>query len=225
MFSSKMTLLLSVGITALSFGTISSASASNTLFMPTPSRHSAQLNILYVGEEQIGVGAQNFVQNMAERALSFLSDPNLQQDTKKQKFQKLLDSSFDMKTIGRFALGRYWRTSSAEEKKEYFKLFNEMVVEVYANRFGEYKGQLFEARSFRDAGKNDTIVNSHVISPDGSSNIEVDWRVRYKEGQYKIVDVIVEGVSMSVTQRSDFASVIQRGGGDIQVLLAHLRTQ
>ena len=47
--------------------------------------------------------------------------------------------------------------------------------------------------------------------------------MRYKDGKYKVIDIIVEGVSMSVTQRSDFSSVIQRGGGNVQVLIDHLR--
>ncbi len=51
----------------------------------------------------------------------------------------------------------------------------------------------------------------------------VDWRVRQVGGGYKVVDILVEGVSMALTQRSDFASVIQRGGGDIEVLLEQLR--
>lgn len=225
MISGKTTFLLSAGILALSLSFPVSAKASERALSPLPSSHTSKLDALYVSEDQKGIGAQNFVQNMAERALDFLSNPNLSQSVKRARFQELLDSSFDMKTIGRFALGRYWRTSSDSEKKEYFKLFNKMVVDVYANRFGEYKGQVFEARQYRNTGKNDVIVTSYIISKEDGADIQVDWRVRYKNGRYKIIDVIVEGVSMTVTQRSDFASVIQRGGGDIQVLLAHLRTQ
>src|SRR5690606_5730149 len=108
------------------------------------------------------------------------------------------------------------------QRKEYMTLFRQMVVNVYSARFGEYKGQKFETRSFRALDDKDTLVTSFIVPLDGPE-IQVDWRVRYKDGRYRIVDVIVEGVSMSVTQRSDFAAVIQRGGGDVQVLLAHLR--
>jgi phospholipid transport system substrate-binding protein len=62
-----------------------------------------------------------------------------------------------------------------------------------------------------------------IVSPEGKPPVKVDWRVRNKDGRYKIVDVLVEGVSMSLTQRSDFSSVIQAGGGDVQVLLNHLK--
>ena len=72
------------------------------------------------------------------------------------------------------------------------------------------------------AGKNDVLVTSYIV-PDAGSKVQVDWRVRNKNGSYQIIDVIIEGVSMTMTQRSDFSSVIQRGGGDFEVLLAHLR--
>lgn len=171
---------------------------------------------------KLAAGAQGFVQGMAQKALNFLGDEKMSQDQKTASFRKLLQDSFDMETIGRFALGRYWRVATPAQQKEYQSLFREMVVKVYSNRFHEYRGQKFETRSVRADGDKDAIVTSFIIPAQGPE-VQVDWRVRHKNGQYKVVDVIVEGVSMSVTQRSDFASVIQRGGGDVDVLLAQLR--
>ena len=170
----------------------------------------------------VGSGAESFIQSMATRALGFLGNAGLSQEQKKSSFRGLLNESFDLETIGRFVLGRYWKTSTAQQRTEYLGLFRKMVVEVYATRFGDYKGQKFETRGHRADGEKDTIVTSYIVPGDGPE-VQVDWRVRYKGGRYQIVDVIVEGVSMSVTQRSDFAAVIQRGGGDMQVLLTHLR--
>lgn len=167
-------------------------------------------------------GAEQFIQGMATRALQFLANTGMSQDQKKASFRGLLNDSFDLDTIGRFVLGRYWKTSTEAQRQEYLQLFRRMVVDVYAKRFGDYKGQKFETRGSRADGEKDTIVTSYIMPGEGPE-VQVDWRVRYKNGRYQIVDVIVEGVSMSVTQRSDFAAVIQRGGGDVQVLLAHLR--
>lgn len=175
-------------------------------------------------DENMGKGAQNFVDNMAGRAIEFLGSPQLSESAKKAEFSKLLRDSFDLDTIGRFALGTSWRRASEAQRKEYMGLFRQMVVDVYSARFGEYKGQKFVTRGNRSLDEKDTLVNSFIVPPDGPE-VQVDWRVRYKDGRYRIVDVIVEGVSMSVTQRSDFAAVIRRGGGDVQVLLAHLRGQ
>jgi len=175
-----------------------------------------------VSTDQVGKGAQEFVDSMAQRAINFLGDEKLDQEQKQKKFGSLLQDSFDMDTIGRFALGRYWRVATPEQRKEYQRLFRDMVVKVYSDRFKEYKGQKVEVRNVRVDGEKDALVTSFIVSED-SPEVQVDWRVRYKDGKYRIIDVIVEGVSMSVTQRSDFASVIQRGGGDVEVLLAHLK--
>lgn len=180
------------------------------------------LSVVTVSTEDVGMGAQKFIDGMAQRALDFLANTTLSQEQKTNEFRKLLQDSFDLETIGRFALGRYWRTATPEQRKEYQKLFREMVVQVYSERFKGYEGQHMETRSYRIDGDNDTIVTSFIV-PKDDAEIQVDWRVRYKNGRYQIVDVIVEGVSMSVTQRSDFSSTIQRGGGDIEVLFAHLK--
>lgn len=180
------------------------------------------ININGEANSEIGAGAQNFVQTMANRGIDFLSNDAMKAEQKTTAFKKLLQNSFDMKTIGRFSLGRYWRVATTEERNEYLKLFERMVLNVYTQRFSGYEGQKFETRGFRSDGSKDTIVISFIV-PEKGPEVQVEWRIRYKNGHYKVVDVIVEGVSMSVTQRSDFSSVIQRGGGNIQVLLTHLR--
>ncbi len=175
-----------------------------------------------VGQD-IATGAQNFVQSMAQRGIDFLGDTNLSPEARKEEFRKLLRSSYDMRTIGRFSLGTYWKTASKAQQEEYQKLFEKKIVDVYSARFSEYKGQKLDITGARAEGESDAIVTSYVVPSKGGEKVQVDWRVRNKGGSYKVIDVIVAGVSMAVTQRSDFASVIQRGGGDVNVLIDHLR--
>lgn len=170
--------------------------------------------------KQLG-DAEQFVSKLADSGIGFLSDGSLAGDEKSKRFRNLLQTNFDMNTIGRFALGRYWRTATPEQKNEYLSLFNEMIVGVYSRRFSEYQGQVLTVTGSRAEGANDAIVFS-VVKQESGPDISVDWRVRKSGNDYKVIDVIVEGVSMAMTQRSDFASVIQRGGGDVSVLLAHL---
>lgn len=180
--------------------------------------------VIAIVSDNIATGARDFVDRMGERAVAFLSDPSLGQEQRKAKFRSLLRDSYDMDTIARFALGRYWRLASTQQRKDYRSLFESMVVNVYARRFEDYKGQKFEVRSQRTDGDSDVLVNSYIVSGEGP-DVKVDWRVRYKNGKYRIVDVIVEGVSMAMTQRSEFSAVIQKGGGDVQVLIDHLKAQ
>ncbi len=169
-------------------------------------------------------GAKNFIASMGDRGINFLGNAAMSQEAKKAEFRSLLNESFDMSTIGRFSLGNYWRTATPAQQQEYLKLFNEMIIKVYSQRFSDYKGQKFQVNTARKESDKDTVVTSFIVPADGPQ-VQVDWRVRNKNGSYKVVDIVVEGVSMSVTQRSDFASVIQRGGGNVDVLLQHLRSE
>jgi len=167
--------------------------------------------------------AEKFVDMMASDAITFLGNADLSDTDKEKHFSELLNRSFDMATIGRFALGKYWRLASPEQRDEYQKLFREMIVEVYSRRFGEYDGQNLDIRGSRAGQKDDVTVNSVIVPQGSGQDVKVDWRLRKKNGQYKVIDVVVEGVSMALTQRSDFSSVIQRGGGEVSVLIEHLR--
>ncbi len=169
-----------------------------------------------------GDKAKSFIDKMGKDAISFLEDESLSSVQKQAKFRVLLQKNFDMGTIGRFALGKNWRVATPAQQNEYLKLFENMIVRVYSSRFNDYNGQNFNVVSARDTGKQDFLVTSYIVPPSGSK-VQVDWRVRDKNGSMKVIDVIIEGVSMSLTQRSDFSSVIQRGGGNIQVLIDHLK--
>ena len=166
--------------------------------------------------------AEKTIRDMAGRAIAFLGDEKLSQSQRKIQFRQLLRNNYDMKTIAKFALGRYWRAASDGQRQEYLGLFETMIVEVYSRRFEDYHGQEFVVKGSRTDEAGGVIVNSAIVQENGTE-VKVDWRVRNKDAGYKVIDVIVEGVSMALTQRSDFAAVIQRGGGDLNVLLAHMR--
>jgi len=169
-----------------------------------------------------GEAAQSMITNLGNQAMAVIADTSMTQDKKKAVFRTLLTGNFDMKTIGKFALGRYWRDTSDAQQAEYLKLYENMIVNVYTARFENYQGQKFTVIDNRvDADSGDVVVNS-TISGSGSP-VNVAWRVRPKGGSYKIIDVMVEGVSMAVTQRNDFAGVVQKGGNNVSALLDYLR--
>ena len=188
-----------------------------------PAQHAAQAPSLkqQVNTPDVAEQSQDFIRDIAQRGIGFIENSELSEEKRKEEFRTMLEDSFDMKTIGRFALGKYWRQATSEQQKEYLKLFEDMIVNVYTRRFGDYNGEKFEVVSAMEKGK-DVIVASKII-PKSGAPISVDWRVRKKNGHFVVVDIMVEGVSMALTQRSDFAAVIQRGGGKIDVLLEHLR--
>ena len=138
------------------------------------------------------------------------------------RFRLLYQAAFDGPGIAHFVLGRYWRSASEQEQQEFSKLFEDYVVFVYGTRLSNFSGEKFKIRGSR-TDESGTIVSTDVISPNGDAPIKIDWRLITDHGSFKINDVIIEGISMLVTQRSEFASVIQRHGGQVGDLLVMMR--
>jgi phospholipid transport system substrate-binding protein len=165
--------------------------------------------------------ATAFMNQMWSHALELLNKKTPAAE-RQARFRELFHNDFDSPGIARFVLGRYWRTASPEEQKEFLKLFEEYVVYVYTARLSDFEGEQFKINGERpDQGA--VIVSTDVITPGAPAPLKVDWRLVDDDGAYKISDVIVEGVSMLVTQRSEFASIIQRHGGQVQGLIDLMR--
>lgn len=164
----------------------------------------------------------DFIADLGDRAVRTLADGKLSDEDKKEKFRGLLREGFDIRTLGRFAVGRYWRKASKAQRNEYRELFTEYIVQTYAARFKQYSGEKLQVSEQRAAGKKDTIVKSQLIRPEGAP-VRIEWRVRDRKHKLLVIDIIVEGVSMAITQRDEFSSVIRRGGGDFATLLAVLK--
>lgn len=167
-------------------------------------------------------GAEKYVSNVAQQALDIINNKKISDDAAKKKFQSIMNKSFDIKTISRFTLGRYWRVATKDQQKEYTRLVEEVILNKYANRLLDYSGDTFEVVGGRELNETDSVVTMKV-KPQGQPEAVFAWRIRYKGGAYKIIDLSVEGVSMSVTHRSDFNAVIQRNGGQVQALLDALK--
>ena len=167
--------------------------------------------------------ASEFVTILADSAIEGLADQSLSSDARVRRVYNILVEGFDLPLISRFVLGAHWRRATAEQRAEYGVLFEQYLVNTYASLLGQYGGETFQIKGERVDGNNkDTIVSSEIIQKNGSVT-KVDWRVRRSAGAYKVIDIIFEGISLVITQRDEFASVIRREGAGIEGLLAELR--
>ncbi len=167
--------------------------------------------------------ATAFIQGLSDQAIASLTAPGISREEREARARVLLNDNFAVPTIGQFVLGRYWRTASDEERAEYLRLFEELIVVTYVDRFSRYSGERLRViNALSDTDSGDVTVNSEITRPAGAP-VQVGWRVRRVPPSFKIVDVIVEGVSMGQTQRSDFASVIRNNGGTLTPLLDEMR--
>jgi phospholipid transport system substrate-binding protein len=163
-----------------------------------------------------------FVTELGQKTLEIINQRPAKAE-RDQRFRAILHEGFDMEALSRFVLGPYWRSATDAQRKEFMNLFEDWIVSAYGERFSQYSGEQFKVVGQRPEGENATLVNSQIIRPNGGPPIKVDWRVSKSGGEYKINDVVVEGISLMVTQRQEFSSVIQRNGGQLEALLKILR--
>ncbi len=166
-------------------------------------------------------GANKFVRALADEAVTSLTGQSISDQEREQNLRKILRNYFDVKSIARLALGRYWKRASKSEKDQYMKLFEDLIVVTYSSRFKDYSN---EKLLIENTIANDKYVLVKSLVDRGAQQpIRVDWRITFPDGRYKIIDIVVEGVSMVQTQRSEFSSVIRRSGGKVEGLLTALR--
>lgn len=160
-------------------------------------------------------GARGFVQDVGDRTVATLRRAGSTDAQRLNELVNLLNTATDLDLVGRLVLGQYWRSATEAQRAEYTKLFKELVVKTMADRLNTYGGETFEITAAKPVDERDTVVSTKIFRPaSGSQPIAVDWRVRSLDGRYSIIDIVAEGVSMVVTQRSEVGSVVSQKGMD-----------
>lgn len=161
-----------------------------------------------------GTDAEAFIASLAANAVRMVENKNQTDAEREAEFRRIVRQGFALDVIGQFVVGRYWRQMNAEQRDQYQELFSEWLMKSYAGRLGGYSGQTLEVVKSVEAGSRDVFVRTRVLRTDGMPPIAADWRVRDFDGEFKIIDIVVEGVSMAATQKAEFESVIRDVGVD-----------
>jgi phospholipid transport system substrate-binding protein len=168
--------------------------------------------------------ATAFIEAAGNELVAAINDPNLDLPARRERVAAILRRTVDIEGTGRFILGRYARQATPAELAEYNRLFDDIIVRNLSARFGEYRGVRFSLGRSQQRTEEDVLVNTIIERPNQPA-FSLDWRVSEINGQPKVVDVIAEGTSLRLTTRSEYAAVIQRGGGRVAALLEAMRNQ
>lgn len=160
-----------------------------------------------------------FIRGLGNQAIEVIRSAS-SPDQKRAYFHRALHQDFDLTRICRFVLGPYWRPASEPEREAFKGVLEAHLASFYGQRLAQYNGESLRVIGSRTE-PGGAIVTSEIIRPQGPP-IRVDWRLSARIGVYRITDVSVDGVSMALTERSEFAELIQRNGGQLAGLLANM---
>lgn len=171
--------------------------------------------------------ATAMIERVGKEFLQVLGPAGQQDEAQLEKLTGLLKDAINLDITGRLILAKNWRTASDEQRQAYLDLFRPYALDNLASKIRSSSAEIpledFEIIKGEPVGKSDFLVSTDLFWP-GYPPYRLDWRLRSRDdGSLQAIDVVVEGVSMVVAQRAEFASVIERRGLD--GLLDQMRDQ
>lgn len=162
---------------------------------------------------------EKFVSTFTEEAISILSNDTINDSEKTKAFTSLVMSSIDLPLISKFVLARSWKESSDDQKQRYLIAFKDYFVNSYANKLDQYSGEKIAIIDSEEAGKY-VIVNSNIVR-EGTDTLKINlkWRLLNRDGQIKIIDLNIEGISLIIAQREEFQSFLANNNYDLDKLI------
>ena len=167
---------------------------------------------------------EEFVDKFAYQAIEILSDEDVTENDKTSRFTELVMNSIDLNLISKFVLSKTWKNSTDDQKERYLIAFREYFINSYANKLDQYSGEKIQVVGSEAAGKY-IIVESNIVR-EGTDTLKINlkWRLVNRDGNIKIIDLNIEGISLIIAQREEFQSFLANNDNDIEKLIDKIIT-
>ena len=167
--------------------------------------------------------AEDFIKQVTTEGIEEIINSDVSLEEKDARFAKLFNEYLDLDFIGRFVLGRYWKTSTPKQRTAFIDVYREMNIKTWSKRFDEFKGKTFIFKGTTASNSaNQIFVNTEVPMEQGAP-AKVVWRVKETDGKFKVVDIIIENVSLAITARNEYTAYIKKSPDGVDGLIANLR--
>ena len=166
--------------------------------------------------------ASAFVRATGDKLVAVVNGPGTPRE-KRATLTQIIEAAVAVDDVARFCLGRFWRAASPDQQKRYTQLFHQVLVTNITAKLGEYQGVKFTMGRTQQRDEN-TVVSTVVERPNNPPT-NVDWIISEPAGNPKIIDVIAEGTSLRLTQRSDYASYLSHNNNSLDALINAMQQQ
>lgn len=184
-----------------------------------------QIGSLLLGLLLLSAGAasalqdpQTLVRETGDRVLAEVSQRKAELEADPQLIYPLVQSTilphFDFRAMSQSALGRFWRQATEAQQEDVTREFRELLVRTYATALLGYSGQTIEYLPVQYPADADNVIIPTRIAAAGAPAIPINYRLKRGESQWLVYDVVIDGVSLITNYRSQFTSLVRRGGID-----------
>ncbi len=172
-----------------------------------------------------GAKAEAFVKQVTDEGITQIINADISQTEKDTRFEKLFNNALDLKFIGQFVLGRYWKTASNEQKQQFIDAYRDLNIKTWSQRFDEFKGKEFIFKGTTPSNSANQIFVNTLVPMDQGEPAKVVWRVKQTGDNFKIVDIIIENVSLAITARNEYTAYIKSAPGGVNDLIKDLQNK
>lgn len=170
-------------------------------------------------------GAQKFVEKVTSDGIEQIINADVSQAEKDKRFEKLFNSALDLDFIGKFVLGRNWRTATPAQRKAFIQVYRELNVKTWSKRFDEFKGKAFTFTGTTPSSSAGQVYVDSTVNMGEGEPAKVKWRVRQEGQNFKIVDIVIENVSLAITARNEYSGFIKSNPGGVDALIKDLQNK
>jgi phospholipid transport system substrate-binding protein len=166
--------------------------------------------LLILPVQVLAGGAKDTVQGQIDKMLAKMQTPEfkgLQKDGKINEIRTIINEVFDWQELSRRTLGREWKKFKPDQQKEFVSLFEELLQNIYADRILAYTSEKIEFGKETELKKGRVEVESYIITAD-NKKVPLFYRMTNKSGQWRVYDVVIEGVSMVKNYRGQFRQIL-----------------
>jgi phospholipid transport system substrate-binding protein len=156
---------------------------------------------------------RDLVRKLSDAVIAVLQEQNLSADAKRQKIRGIVQGYVDFTTMSRLVLARNWSGLDDSKKAAFIEEFKQHLSVTYGKNVETYNNEKVQITGERDEGRGDWTVQTKIVRPQGG-DILVDYRLRQIDGEWKVIDLIIERVSLVSNYRSQFQEVMANGGID-----------
>jgi phospholipid transport system substrate-binding protein len=176
------------------------------------------------GNQPAPATARAVMEKLTQDVISILRDAKLSPEEKRQKVQDLAIADINFEIMARLSLGRPWRDITDDQRARYSREFQQHVINTYGQMTDHYTDEDVKIVGDRQESDGDWTVQTSIIGDQDGTRKEVakvDYRLRNKENQWKVVDFTIDGVSLISNFRSQFQEIMSNGGIEHLIKLLH----
>lgn len=161
------------------------------------------------------------VTSTSEAVIAVLKEQGLSKAEKRTRIEEIVLASVDFDTLSKLTMARNWAKLTPAQQEEFRKDFRRHLSATYGRRIDDYRNETVTVLGTREEARGDQTVKTRINRGGGTADVLVDYRLRQRDGEWKIIDVVIEGVSLVANFRSQFQEMMAQGGAEH--LLAALR--